>query len=107
MRHRRTLPLLCLLLTALLLATSPLSARDLRVSSPAPAAGWLAEMTGWLVSLWEGLTGRPEAAVPDSTDSKSLAVPVPLPPLPPSTETGTGPGGSCIDPNGEPSINCA
>jgi hypothetical protein len=103
MRPRRTLPLICLLITAFLLATSPLSARDLRVSSPAPAAGWLAEMTGWLVSLWDGLTGRPEAAVPDS---KSLAAPVPLPPTPPAGENISGPGGSCIDPNGEPSINC-
>jgi hypothetical protein len=103
MRHRRILPLLCLLLTALLLATSPLSARDLCVSTPAPAAGWLAEMTGWLVSLWEGLTGRPEAGIQE----KSLVLPVPLPSTPPSTETSTGPGGSCIDPNGQPAINCS
>ena len=105
MRLRRTLPLVCLLITAFLFATSPLAARDLRASHPAGASSWLAAMSGWLVSFWEEWTGQPGLGVPAIQSSAKSQE---LPPPPPSSDDdavgnpGGNPGGSCIDPNGTP-----
>jgi hypothetical protein len=94
MRSRPALLVVCLLVTAF--AAMPLSARDLRHPQPT-SASWLEEMTGWVSSLWESLSGLAGGA---EQRPKNLELP---PPANGASEGETTPGGSCIDPNGPPS----
>ncbi|HYG62653.1 MAG TPA: hypothetical protein VEL74_08730 [Thermoanaerobaculia bacterium] len=95
MRSRSALLVVCLLVTAV--AATPLSARDLRPPQPA-SASWLEEMTGWVASLWEKLSGLAGGA---EQGPKNLELPPPANGIEEGGET--NPGGSCIDPNGPPS----